>query len=328
MQKRKTRTSGRCAVTQVAAHSYHQDRSKKKLSSCIIVATRNRLPDMLTFLDSIVVQTVQPDELIIVDSSDQKLVDDERFTKKFSTDFYSGTKLIYKHTSPGLTYQRNIGVSLASAEIFYFFDDDTILEATYIEQMNKVFAENPEYAGGMGSVRGVTPKKTTIDSVIRNIFLLQRDHASGNFTLSGMPTHPYGTATFKMVQVLGGCCMAYRSWVFKEQLFDEKLARYCYMEDCDFSRRVSYTYPLFFNPSANLEHRHSPLARDKVQDNRAMYIKNYSYLFFKNFYPHNKFKIFAYWWSVLGLFVQAILVRDKAYIRGYLKGLYQYYAGR
>jgi len=328
MQKTTTRTSHRSAVVPVEAHNYHQKKPKKKLSSCIIVATRNRLPDMLTFLDSIVAQTVQPDELIVVDSSDKKLIDDERFTKKFSTDFYSDTKLIYKHTSPGLTYQRNIGVAFASAPVVYFFDDDTVLERTYIEKMNKAFKENQDCAGGMGSVGGVAPNKTTIDSVIRKIFLLQRDHASGNFTLSGMPTHPYGTTTFKKVQVLGGCCMAYRLWVFKEQLFDEKLARYCYMEDCDFSRRVSYTYPLFFNPHAKLEHRHSPLARDKIQDNRAMYIKNYSYLFFKNFYPHNKIKIFAYWWSVLGLFVQAIIIRDKAYIRGYLKGLYQYYTGR
>ena len=126
---------------------------------------------------------------------------------------------------------------------------------------------------------------------------------------------------FKDVQVLGGCCMAYRSWVFKKHLFDEALERYAYMEDCDFSRRVSYDYPLFFNPEAKLRHLGSPVARDKVIDNRAMYIKNYRYLFFKNFYPKNKWKIVAYWWSIVGLFVQALVMWNMDYIKGYWKGL-------
>jgi len=256
------------------------------------------------------------------------LIDYEQFTKKFSDNFFPVTKLIYKHTTkPGAARQRNIGARFSSADIFYFFDDDTVLNPDYLELINGVLQENPQYGGGMGTLQGVPPKSMTFDRFIKYTFMLQRDNASGKFTLSGMPTHTYGLPGLREVQVLGGCC-AYRSSVFKQHWFDENLGRYSYMEDCDLSFWVSRKYPLFFYPKACLDHRQSLLARDTVEDNRAIYIRNYSYLFFKNFYPRNKFKIFAYWWSVLGLFVQAILVRNKAYIRGYLKGLYQYYTGR
>ncbi len=313
---------------------HHQTASKsnvvaeQKLSCAIVLATYNRLSNVLIFLDSVARQTVQPDELIIVDASAQKLTDDQKFLDLFVQSRFPCTKLVYTHTTPGLTYQRNVGAAQATAEVLHFLDDDTVLDADYLERMTEVFVSHPDYAGGMGSVKGVGPKIKDRYRFIRTVFCMQRDHADGKFTVSGMPTHTYGTARFKTVEVLGGCCMAYRSWVFTTHHFDETLSRYSYMEDCDFSRRVSYDHPLFFNPQAQLEHHHSPLARDRVEDNRAMFIRNYSYLFFKNFYPRNRFKVVAYWWTILGLFVEAAVMRDKAYLKGYWKGLQQYRTGR
>ncbi len=297
-----------------------------KLTCSVIVATRNRLADLLMCLDSLQKQTFVPTELIIVDSSDNKLSEEQKFTKKYSAQLFPKTKLIYKHTGPGLTYQRNIGIKLASGEILYFFDDDTVLNNDYIEQMQSAFFANKKYVGGMGSINGVSQKKITFRRMLRTLFLLQRDQSSGMFTWSGMPTHTYGTKKFKNVEVLGGCCMAYRKSVVKKELFDENLSRYSYMEDCDFSCRASRQGELFFNPQACLDHNHSPLARDNIENNRAMYIKNYSYLFFKNFYPKNYFKIIAYYWSVIGLFLEAILDRNGPYIKGYCKGLKQFYS--
>jgi hypothetical protein len=88
---------------------------------------------------------------------------------------------------------------------------------------------------------------------------------------------------------------------------------------------VSLKGKLFFNPAAQLYHYHSPVSRDKVVANRAMFIHNYSYLFFKNFYPYNKFKVIFYSWSILGLFVEALLYRRLDYVKGYWQGLRKYY---
>ena len=108
--------------------------SKFDATNSVIICTRNRLKDLLVALQSICMQTVLPDEIIIVDSSDIA-ISKENFPK---------INLIYKHTSPGLTKQRNEAIDLASGEILYFFDDDVELEPNYIEEMQKIFEKNPE----------------------------------------------------------------------------------------------------------------------------------------------------------------------------------------
>lgn len=291
------------------------------LSSSVIICTRNRMDELGPLFDSLLLQTYQPNELIVIDSSDKPLIENPFFLTLWKKNTPKGCKLVYKHTVPGLTYQRNRGISSASGDIIYFFDDDVVLEKNYLQEMQDVFEHNPQYGGGMGSITNTPAKQNDIFRLLRIFFLLQRDYASGQFTLSGMPTHAYGCAQFKMVEVLGGCCMAYRATVFKNHRFDELLRGYAYMEDCDISRRISYEWPLFFNPKAQLQHNPSPLNRDSVAANRAMYIKNYRYLFFKNIYPRNRLKIFAYWLSIFGLLCEAVITRNKYYLKGYYHGL-------
>ncbi|HRN78521.1 MAG TPA: glycosyltransferase [Candidatus Dependentiae bacterium] len=296
-----------------------------QLTNSVIICTRNRLDDIQKFLYSLQKQTQLPTELVIVDSSDIPLQYNQNFQKIFASHVFPTTQLTYVHTTPGLPYQRNIGVQYAVGDVLYFFDDDVELQPNYLAAMQQVFSEQPIYSGGMGTVQNIPPRAQLWCRVIRRIFLLGRVHATGSFTWSGMPTHAYGTHAMREVEVLGGCCMAYRASVFKTQQFDEQLSGYAYMEDCDFSRRVSLTSKLFFNPAAQLYHYNSPISRDKVITNRAMFIHNYSYLFFKNFYPYNRLKIICYWWSVLGLFVEALLYRRLDYVQGYWQGLRKYY---
>lgn len=296
----------------------------QKLTTSVIICTRNRIADIVPCLESLIVQTVVPEEIIIVDSSDRSLQKYAEFKAVFSESRFTHTHLKYVHTAPGLTYQRNKGIALCTRDIVHFLDDDVILTSHYIASMRTIFEDNLSYAGGMGTIINIpVPARLNWHRMLRSIFLLQKDYASGNFTLSGMPTHAYGTEKLKKVQVLGGCCMAYRSWVFKEYQFDEQLKRYGFMEDCDFSRRVSYNYPLFYNPTARLAHNPSVSNRDGIIDNRAMYIKNYRYLFYKNVYPRNRLKILAFWWSIAGLFIEALLTRNLLYLRGYWQGLRQ-----
>ncbi len=294
-------------------------------TSSVIICTRNRIDDIICAIKSLKKQTKQPQQLIVIDSSDQQLINKPPFKAIFNTQQFPNTELIYRHTKPGLTYQRNIGISCVTSDITYFFDDDVILDPAYLKQMNSAFSNNQKYMGGMGTVTNMPAKKNDVYRLIRIIFFLQRDYASGNFTFSGMPTHAYGLQKLKQVEVLGGCCMAFRTCTLKKDVFDEKLYGYAYMEDCDISRRISYNAPLFFNPAAKLQHFSSPINRDAVVENRAMYIHNYSYLFFKNMYPRNRLKIIAYCWSIFGLFVEALIIRNVSYLKGYWRGLKKFY---
>jgi GT2 family glycosyltransferase len=187
--------------------------------------------------------------------------------------------------------------------------------------MQETFAKHTTFVGGMGSIINMQSPMPRIWRLLHRFFLLQRDYASGNFTLSGMPTHAYGNQHFMHIAVLGGCCMAFRKPVLNKHRFDEKLERYAYMEDADISWRVSQEGQLFYQPVARLYHHASPVARDAAVDNRAMFMRNYRYLFFKNVYPHHRLRIVAHWWTILGLSFKALLLRDTASVKGYLKAI-------
>ena len=300
----------------------------KRLTTSVIICTRNRLDCIGACLESIARQTVAPDELIIVDSSDIPLIAQQTFLTFFNDNIFAHTKLLYKHSRPGLTYQRNIGVDIAHSDIIYFFDDDVVLEPHYIKEMQRIFAGHPKYVGGSGAITNLPPFKKTFRHAVRKFFLIQRNYTTGNFTSSGMPTHSQGTTEFKDAEVMSGCCCAYRAWVFKKYRFDEHLVRYAYMEDCDFSKRVSNHYNLFYNPFAKLEHNQSPLNREKLVDFRCMLSNYYTYLFFKNFYPEKKIRIVAYMWSMTGLFIESMYSSisqcNIGYMRGYCSGIYTY----
>ncbi len=287
----------------------------------VIICTRNRLSDVLTFLPTLAQQSLAPTELIIIDSSTEKLEANNDFLALFNTVNFPKTKLMYLHTDPGLTYQRNQGIKKAQGDLIFFFDDDVTLEKNYLEIMHRHFEEHPHYAGGMGSVTNLKNYSFNLYRIFRLLFLLDRNHASGSFTLSGMPTHAYGNILTQDVQVLGGCCMAFRNWALQEELFDESLRFYGYMEDCDISKRLSDTYQLFYQPAARLAHHESPLNRDKLRHNRAMFIANYSYLFFKNFYPQARWKLLFYYWTILGLLLEGVLRLDTQVFFGYVLGL-------
>lgn len=297
---------------------------KRPLTCSVILCTRNRPDDVVTFLASLKHQTTLPNELIVVDSSDRMLQEHESFCRLQNEFKQQGIHVVYVHTRPGLTYQRNQGVAHSTGKILYFFDDDVILAPDCLQEMQQVFADNSRYAGGMCNVTNDTYQMSWFDRALRRLFLLSRHDPRGIFTPSGMPMHPYGSQLFAEVEVLGGCCMAYRRAVFARHHFDERLGRYAYMEDVDLSYRVSRYAPLFYNPKARLQHMQSPLSRDKMEENRAMFIRNYSYLFFKNMYPHARWRIILYWWSILGLFVQFLLIRDLAFLRGYVRGLREF----
>src|SRR3990167_4800057 len=179
------------------------------LKNSIIICTRNRTNDLIACLNSLARQTVLPDELIIVDSSDQPLGQDfvdnlSRTLRQASSlrqrlrrtqqceqeneAWVQGSEILiqYHHTKPGLTYQRNIGIDHAHGDIIYFFDDDVILRPDYIERMQEAFDRNPAYKAGMGDIANIDQNPSRKYQFFRKIFLLPRQRASGNFTWSGM----------------------------------------------------------------------------------------------------------------------------------------------
>jgi len=271
----------------------------------VIICTRNRFDDFMKTLPSVAAQTRLPDELIVVDSSDEKKLEAYLTSVKLSF------PVRYFHTQPGLTLQRNHGIHECSSDLIFFFDDDVDLDINYLAEVEKIYTNDATYA--IGAVGGKIIKTYSLLSarqkleqftfyVLRLIFGVVGIH-NGKFYPSGMPSHPHTNQPSGYIECLSGCCMAFRREVFEKAKFDEALAHYGLMEDVDISKQtLDAGYKIYYQTSATLIHNESPMNRIKVQQWAEMSVVNYDYLFRKS-WSKDLWRWFFYYWALIGLFV-------------------------
>jgi glycosyltransferase involved in cell wall biosynthesis len=300
---------------------------KSKIS--VLIPTKDRFQDIINCIESILIQTLLPDEIIIVDSSENAELQStlELLCNK--------TSFRYVHANVGLTAARNIGVQESTRDIIFFFDDDVVLEKDFIKEIVDIFDNDPEkrIAGVCGNI--VNPEKhnefewslrsvltraiQTLSEAIAIVFLL-RKRGDGTFRASGYPNYPYVSNGVKEVEFLPGGLTGWRREVLNEFKFDERLPGPSICEDDDFSYRVSRKYVNIFTPYAKLVHKVSPIARDKHSEIAKMTVVARYYLSKKNLPQTLKHKL-AFCWSMIGLCLQETLHAATGLNIEVLKGL-------
>jgi GT2 family glycosyltransferase len=269
----------------------------------VIICTRNRFYDFTKTLPSIAAQSRVPDELIVVDSSDEKRL--EAYLTSAKLPF----PIRYFHTQPGLTLQRNYGIHECSSDLIFFFDDDVDLNANYLTEVEKVFKSDINHE--IGAVGGKIIEKSPLSARIKleqftfyvlRLFFGVVGIRNGKFYPSGMPSHPHKNQQSGYIECLSGCCMAFRREVFGKAKFDEALAHYALMEDVDISKQtLDAGYKIYYQTSATLIHNESPMNRLKVQQWAEMSVVNYDYLFRKS-WARDAWRWLFYYWALIGLF--------------------------
>jgi glycosyltransferase involved in cell wall biosynthesis len=298
-------------------------------SCSAILLTRNRKEELEKCLKSIEKQTILPDEVIVVDSSDnsheiQKLC--ESF-KKFSASY------IYTFP-PGLTRQRNIGLNASKGEIIFFFDDDIELDRYYIEKCFEVH-ENKEL-GEVGVVQGIDLNitKTFLKGRKRlffyRFFLLGRRDKYAKMLASGNAVFLDAASTQirhskKPIRVYLACggITSYPRRVFNDFMFDETYEGYSHGEDVDFSHRVSKKYKIYFTSEAKVFHNQSPAKKAWYgsEDYVRSSIQGQVYRFRKHL-RNNPLNYFAILWSWLGMLIwNGIIHPNKIFFISCLKGM-------
>ena len=287
----------------------------------VVIPTKDRPTDLLRCIESIRTQTYLPDEVIVVDASNNP----EAF---LSIPLGSPWLYRYFYSAPGLTHQRNVGIEKSFGDIVLFLDDDVILEKHFIEEIMGVFKQDKthEIGGCMGTILNTESATLTLSMFIRKFLFLSMP-GNGKFRLSGFPTHIHHNPHHGYVECLSGGLTAYRRRVFADFLFDEALTGYCAMEDDDFSRRVSQKYKLFYEPAAKCVHNNSANGRDSLQKTRKMLVQNHHYLFHKNFPQDFKHKT-AFFLSLIGLILQMIYRRKPSGLWGTLQGISSVFLSR
>ena len=276
----------------------------------VIICTRNRVDDLANCLESLKDQIHLPDEVVIVDSSDNDLV---RALLKES--LYESLPIKYIHTESGLTKQRNVGIENSHGDVVFFFDDDVVLDKKYIEKVVDLYQE--KRLDNVGGVQGIdlNINKSFLEGkkrlVFHRLFLLNRRDKYSKLLASGNVTHldvaspeiRYSKTPLR-VFVLSGCLMSYHRKVLKEFKFDNSYDGYSHGEDVDFSHRVSSKYNLYFTPCAKAFHNQSIDKKKwyKTADFIESKIRCQIKLFNKHM-SHNPINYLFLFWSWLGLLI-------------------------
>ena len=283
----------------------------------IIIPTYNRAEDLDKCFNSIIIQTILPKEIIIVDDSNNdeiKNLIDQRI-KEFNEKNIP-LKYIRNEKERSTAIARNIGVENSKGDIILFLDSDVILEEDYIKEMLKVYKQKQNAIGVQGYITNLYKQPKKID--IRKI--LFASHVEKNkcrILPSTQTTYPYLIEKIISCEWLSGANQSFKKEIFDEFKYDEKRKKYAYKEDADLSYRIFKKYPdsLFITPHAKLIHNLSQKGR-VPQKELINLMEIYSfYFFYKNINQTIKNKLIFLWSRIGYLILNLLSFHPKGFLQ-------------
>ena len=284
-----------------------------------VIPTRNRPSDLAKAVASVLAQTQLPDEFLIVDQSPG---DESRLIVESLWPGESRIKLMYIHDTSisGLVEAKQVAASRASGNIVCFLEDDIVLEADYIEQIELGFVRLPEMLGCCGLITNPPHQPPGYAAIFhifhRGIFRDIRVGLYGHFN----------RRVSKLIasDKLSGGLSAWRREVFMAVPFDVANGFHMF-EDIDFSTRVARHFGprLYINPNARLEHHCSPTNREVLGPRQRRKLTECIVYYKKR--RNWPWATFSLSWLLLGMFIESVFQsyssRSFGPIRGYFCGL-------
>ncbi len=217
----------------------------------LVVATRDRRPEIRRMLVSLSAQTRKPDKVIIVDGG-ADIVED------VVMGFPALNPIFLKASFPSASKQRNMGLSAVGDDFAYigFLDDDVVLAPEAIEHMMEFWEQASErIAGAALNLINHPPLdwpflKTSRFAEILGLYSLRKGvvMSSGFQTMIGLVQRVTYSAWLPTTAVV------WRKRVLDQFRFDEWFDGYSYLEDLDFSYRVGKEFSMAIVPGSFYSH--------------------------------------------------------------------------
>ena len=192
------------------------------MQTTVVIATKGRPEVVRRLLLRLQDQTTKPDLTIVVGSNHSDMPPTSGLN----------IPVILLLSAPGLTLQRNAGLEHIFKEgiggVVVFFDDDFIPARDWLALAARTFAHAPQVKGLTGLVLA--------DGAGRGGIPYEEGE---RIVEAAMTAH---TVSVAPVRSLYGCNMAFRLDAVGTERFDERLKRYGWQEDLDFSRRIGNHY--------------------------------------------------------------------------------------
>ena len=272
---------------------------QKTLNLAVVIPTKNRPGDLLLAVQSIIAQTKSPHMLVIIDQSDDAKGKEAVCHATRDVDF----KVVYILDSAirGLVAAKNESLRYVNGDVICFLEDDVVLELDYLAEIERGFLNNQEMLGCCGVVsdmgKSIKGYVGFFRLFHRGIFLDPRVGVHGHFVGKGHSLIPSST--------LSGGLSAWRKGVFDSVKFDVS-NDFFMLEDIEFSTRAAWQFgdKFFINPNARLDHRVSPVNRERLAARQRRKVREYVV-----FYKKRKGWRWAWIsmiWLLVGLFLEAL----------------------
>ncbi len=244
------------------------------LSVSVIIPTLDRPNTLIDTLESVLRQSHQPSQIIVVDQS-------ERTSEKVSS-FCQDHNIILDHLSErGSHRARNRAIDLATGDILFFCDDDSELDEDVLENHLKNYADkNIGAVGGRLLQPGERDDAVRLDTNVKcGCFNRWSGKVIGKF---------YSTVKGPIDHFSGGNCSGRRELLIAAGGYDENFAGNAFFEETDLALRIKKLgYRIIFEPAARVLHLHC-----EAGGNRAGRMKEWVFWFSHNylllFWRHGK----------------------------------------
>lgn len=225
----------------------------------IIVPTKDRPELLRRFLKSVAIQDLLPDQIIVVDGSDQpiRLVVEEFKELPIDT---------LEVRPPGLVKQRHAGVNALKVDIpvFGFFDDDIVLESGAFGAMHDFWEKHFTDYGGFGmnivNAAEVTYRK---HAWYLRLFMIRDDRRPGSI-LRSCRSVPYSPSTEdRRTEWLCGGATFWKREIFSKINYDPWFKGWGMSDDLEFSIRVGKEHQLAVVAGAKVQHLETETRRGR-----------------------------------------------------------------
>lgn len=219
------------------------------MSITLIIATYNRGPRIASTLDSVLAQTVPPDEIMVVDDCSPDR------TGNWVTENYPQVKVVRPAVNGGTSASRNYGAKHASGRILVFLDHDDELLPHAVETLRDLLNRHPDAKAAYADHAYV--------NYVRNVSY--PDHHSSQPAFHRLRSIPckaengdereYGRPMYDALlrgNLLQQPWAIYRDTFHELQGFDENI-RFC--EDWDFYLRIVNQYPIVLSDRVISRHK-------------------------------------------------------------------------
>jgi glycosyltransferase involved in cell wall biosynthesis len=281
----------------------------------VVIPTRNRQDLLKSCLERILDNSIIPNQIIIVDSSDLNLR---------MSNVYTDTRIVYQTTEiKSAAVQRNIGMELVSESTKYlaFLDDDVQIDHSYFSKL--IDTLNSTGAIGVSGL-AINPKAKNTSNIFKNSFsriFLNDSKKSGIILRSGIniSVKDKSSRTIKAQWLIGCSIWNYnkiKSLRFEKDFFGQSLG-----EDVVFSLKASEFGSLFVDTSVTISHLETEIMRPNSEEFTYMWVTNRLRIVQSSKNP--KLNLLPYHWANLGKFLQILFVTNhgkRSKVKGFLRG--------